>query len=415
MARAFRIAAKDVLIWTRDPSAMGILLGMPLVLILILGSALGGLTSGNAQAAIKVAVVNLDAGASAVAGSDPSGDLVASITESDRIDALFDVEQSSDAGDIRARVGDGKLTAALIIPKGFNASLAAGAPVELEVVEDPGSQTAASIWTSVVRGIATRFSAASIAVSTAVAAVGSVRPDRLGDPSTSASITASAVRQASAEDALSSVTLDDTIGTTAARITALDFYGLSMSAMFLMFGAMFGAFSTVKEKREQTMSRLLSSPAPRAAIVGGKMLGVLLLGVLQFTVLYLFTRFALHVQWGSSPLATFVVAIAEVAAVTGLATLIASFSKSERTAGAIGPLVIQIQALIGGAFFQIQALPEWLQPIRYASVVGWAIDGWSKVQLQGAGVGGVMGPVAALFGFAALFFVVGLVRTGATR
>ena len=47
MRRALDIALKDLRIWIRDPSAIGILLGMPALLIVILGAALGGIMSGG--------------------------------------------------------------------------------------------------------------------------------------------------------------------------------------------------------------------------------------------------------------------------------------------------------------------------------------------------------------------------------
>ena len=37
MLRALHIAVKDVRIWVRDIAALGVLLGMPVVLIMILG------------------------------------------------------------------------------------------------------------------------------------------------------------------------------------------------------------------------------------------------------------------------------------------------------------------------------------------------------------------------------------------
>ena len=163
------------------------------------------------------------------------------------------------------------------------------------------------------------------------------------------------------------------------------------------------------------MNRMLTTPSPRWAIVGGKMLSVFVLGMTQFVVLYLFTRFVLGVEWGGNALATFVVAAAEMLAVTGLATLIASFARSERAAGGIGPLVVQIQALIGGAFFTIAVLPEWVQPIRYFSVIGWTMEAWSAIQTRGAGLGDVLVPVAALVGMSAALFAVGVWRMEAVR
>jgi len=176
---------------------------------------------------------------------------------------------------------------------------------------------------------------------------------------------------------------------------------------------MYGAYSTIRERREQTMARMLASPTPRNVVVAGKMLGVFVLGAAQFLALYLFTRGVLHVQWGTQPLASLAVGCAEIAAVTGLSTLISSLAKSERGVGAIGPLTVQVQALVGGAFFPITILPAWLQWMRYLSVVGWAIEGWRRVQIEGAGVSGVLGPIAALLAFAIVFYAFGVWRAEA--
>ena len=90
MRRAFDIAFKDLRIWMRDPSAMGILLGMPAILILILGSALGGLTSGG-NTRIAVAIVNLDTRAAAIARTGEAAKLEDAILDSKRIRSLFQI------------------------------------------------------------------------------------------------------------------------------------------------------------------------------------------------------------------------------------------------------------------------------------------------------------------------------------
>jgi linearmycin/streptolysin S transport system permease protein len=411
MLRAANIALKDLLIWARDPSALGILIAMPAVLIVILGFALGGVMGGGGGTQIKVAIVNLDSRISnTVRSDDQAAKLEDALTTSDRIKALFAIERSRDLGSVRARVESGELAAALVIPKGFGAHLGDGEAVKLLVLTDPGSGTTAGIWESVVKAVATRYSAVTIVVRTAVEAAQNSDSALLARPGGLGAIEGLAITQAAKDDALDSVTVDDTVASGAVEVTSLDYYALSMTAMFLMFGAMYGAFSTVRERREQTMARMLASPASRSAVVGGKMLGVFALGAAQFIALYVFTRFVLHVQWGASPVATLLVAAAEIAAVTGLATLISSLARSERGVGGIGPVVVQIQALVGGAFFPVSVLPSWLQGVRFLSVVGWTIEGWRRVQVEGLGVAGVLGPVAVLFGFAVAFYAFGVWR-----
>jgi ABC-2 type transport system permease protein len=412
MYRAFYIAMKDLRVWARDPSALGILIAMPAILIIILGSALGGLTSGSGTQ-IKVAIVNLDTRIlNRTRADDQAAKLEEALTGSERITALFAIERSRDLEGTRARVASGELAAALIIPKGFGADLGSARAVKLQVLTDPGSGTAAGIWESVVRAVATRYSAVTVVVRTALESAQNSGSPALSRPGGAGMITGLAITQAAKDDALDAVAVDDTVASGSVKVTSLDYYALSMTAMFLMFGAMYGAFSTIRERREETMSRMLVSPTPRTAVVGGKMLGVFVLGISQFVALYLFTRFVLHVEWGGNTAATLLVACAEIAAVTGLATLIAAVARTERGVGGIGPLLVQIQALVGGAFFPVTVLPEWLQWVRFLSVVGWTIEGWHRVQVQGAGVLGVLGPVGALLGFAVAFYAFGVWRAG---
>jgi len=413
MGRALDIAVKDLRIWMRDPSAMGILLGMPALLIVILGAALGGIMSGGG-AGVPVAIVNLDSRPFAVV-QDQAAQLESSLTDAKRIKALFTMERTRDLKSVERRVANGDLAAALVIPKGFSDALGQGT-VKLEVLVDPGAQVSAGIWESIVRSVAVRYSTVVVVVRTTMEAVQRAKSPALAQSGGVGAVVAYAISEGSRDDVFDAVKVDDTVaGGGGVKVGALDYYSLSMTAMFLMFGAMFGAFSTIAERAQQTMARMLASPAPRESIVGGKMLGIFVLGSVQFAVLYLFTKYMLHVWWGDSAVAIFAVALAEVAAVTGLATLITAIAKTERAVGGIAPLFIQIQAAIGGAFFSIEILPEWIQPIKYLSLVGWAMEGWRSVQIEGVGLAGVAVPVAALLGFAVAFYTFGVWRMRAEQ
>jgi len=324
------------------------------------------------------------------------------------------MERSRDLEGVRTRVGNGDLAAALVIPRGFSANLGQGT-VTLQVLRDPGSDISAGIWESIVRGVATRYSTAVVVVRTAIEAAQRIGSPALAQPGGADAIVGYAISQGSRDDALDAVKVTDTVSGGTVKLGAIDYYALSMTAMFLMFGAMFGATSTVRERVEQTMDRMLASPASRSSIVGGKMFGVFLLGMAQFAVLYVFTKFVLGVVWGSSFAAVLLIATAEIAAVTGLATLISSVAKTQRAIGGIAPLLIQVQAALGGAFFQIDILPKWIQPIRFLSVVGWAMEGWRAIQVEGAGVAGVLIPAFALFTMAVVFFGVGVWRMESSR
>ncbi|TLM99011.1 MAG: ABC transporter permease, partial [Actinobacteria bacterium] len=331
MMRAWHIAWKDMRVWLRDASAIGILLGMPVVLIFILGSALGGAQSG--ELALKIAVVNLDAGATVpVPGGAPTssvgvprsiGEEIASVLAGDeRLKKLFSVEKLEDAEAAKERVAAGKLAAAVVVPQGFTRDVMGVKPAEITVYGDPGQQTSADIVESVVRSVAAPFSAASIAVQTVVETAQDAGVPPQDMQRVVGEGTGIAIQAATARGALDAVRVQETQAAPEVELRAIDFYGPSMTAMFLMFGAMFGAFATIKERREQTLSRILATPTSAMAVTAGKMLGIFLLGMVQFAVLYLSTRFLFGVRWGGDVLAIFAIAAAEMLAVTGLAILI---------------------------------------------------------------------------------------------
>jgi len=421
MTKFFSIAIKDVKTWVRDPAALGILLAMPAVLILILGSAFGGLSGDATGGGIQVAIVNLDAGSSAEAASSASGassvlgdEVTAALAENEQLAGLLNISEATDPEAVRADVERGDLPAALIIPEDFSARVNAGESVELEVLRDPGAELSSGIFETVVRAVATEFSRISVVARTAGAAAAQaegVTPELIGG------IVNQAVAGATVDEAAAPIAIEMTEfeEPDAQGEGSLDFFAVSMTSMFLLFASMFGAFSFITEKRELTMSRLLTTPTPGSAFVGGKMLGIFILGILQFGVLYAYTRGVMGVNWGDSVLGTWMMATGEVVAVTGLAVLIAAIAKTERAAGAVGSVLVQIMALIGGVFFPLSILPEWLQPIRYLSVIGWALDGFQAVQYNGAGAGDLIINFAAMIGMAALFFGIGVWRLGADQ
>lgn len=408
MPRLLVVTWKDLRVLLRDVAALGVLLGMPMVLIFILGSALGGLGGEGGSIGAPVAIVNLDSGGVGASAADVGAEITAGLVDNEVVAGIFDIQERDSASEVRVEVERGELLAALVIPEDFSQSINDGESISLEVLKDPGSELSANIWESIVRGVAADISRISITAQTAgeTAGTAGLTPELIG------AAVGMAVEQATAQDSARPIVVEQLIQTQESTVDlqGMDFYALSMTSMFLVFGAMFGAFGFITESRERTLSRMLTTPVSRVEVIGGKMLAIWILGLAQFTVLYVFTRFSFGVQWGDDPLATFVMAGAQLIAVTGLAVLIAAIAKTERGAGGFGSLIVQLMALIGGVFFPITILPEWLRPIRYASIMGWGLEGMSDIQIHGAGLADVTGPILALVGMGALFFAFGIWR-----
>ncbi len=397
MSRLLTIAARDTKIMVRDRAALLVMLAMPLALIFILGSALGSIGEGDSLNA-EVAIVNMDTG-------DTGARFVDGLTSSEEIDAVFNIEVRDELEAVRDEVERGDLTAALVIPEDLSAKVLADEPVALEVLQDPGSQMSAGIWAGVVRAGVANASAQIIAVRTvgeALASMGSA------PPAASAPAPAHAPAQMP-EISLTGVQVREVEVEIEKQVSMISYYAAAMSGMFLLFGGMFGAFSFVRERREQTLARMLSTPATKLGIVGGKALAVLLIGMLQFVVLFAGTRFIFGVDWGTNIVGILLAGLAEAMAAAGLAMTLAALGKSERAIGGIAPGFIMLFAALGGAMIPAEQLPSWLLPAQVLSPVYWTIDSFLEL-MRGASLIAVLPNIGAVLVIALVLFAFGVWR-----
>lgn len=402
MRKFLNIARKDALVLARDKSAVLVLIAMPLALIFILGSALGNLQSGDFR--IKVAIVNDDAG-------EVGGHFVEGLTEAEDLEGLFEMTIEQDAEKVRREVEKGDLAAALIIPENTTERIAAREPTALQVLQDPGSPIAAGVWAGVVR--------AGVSYASAELVIGRTVEDAV----MSRSVVAQEETPEGAEGGagmgtppaeyqspeLTSVTVRSVEADTQKRVSMMSYYSAGMTAMFLLFGSMFGAFAFVNERRQQTLARMMIAPVGRVSIVGGKGLGILFIGLAQLVALVAGTILMFRVDWGSHVEAILLLGAAEVFAATGLAMTLAALGKTERAIGAIGPAVIMLFAATGGSMFPAEAMPAWLRPAQVISPVYWTLDGFLAV-IRGATLADVAGNAAIVLVIGVAFYAFGIWR-----
>ncbi len=374
MRTLLSIARKDALVLLRDKASMLILIAMPFALIFILGSAFGGLESGDIG--IKVAIVNEDTG-------ELGEQFVEGLTEAEGLDDLFEITVAQDAEEIRGKVEAGDLAAALIIPPGATEGVHRGDPVKVEVLQDPGSEVSAGVWAGVVRA-AVSYVSAQIVWGQMTASAMPVQPPSFDG------VTVERIE----------VQPDDSF-------SYMAYFATGMTAMFLLFGSMFGAFSFVTERRERTLDRMFAAPVSKAPIVLGKGLGIIMIGMGQLLLLVTGTALLFGVDWGEHLEAIFALGGAEVFAATGLAMALAAFGKTERAIGGLGPAAIMLFSATSGAMFPVDGLPGWLRPLQFVSPVYWTLEGFREV-MNGASLPDVAWRVGLVLLIGVLLYAVGV-------
>lgn len=171
---------------------------------------------------------------------------------------------------------------------------------------------------------------------------------------------------------------------------------IALLGMFFVF--LLACVAFLRERSQGTMERLTATPASRFEIVLGYMLGLGLFGLIQVAVILFFTVWVIGIHYhGSLALILLIVAIMAVVGVN-LGILASAFARNEFQVIQFIPLVLFPQVLLGGTFWAVSDLPNYLQPLAYAMPIYYANVALRDVMLKGWGLAEIWPNVAILTG-----------------
>jgi ABC-2 type transport system permease protein len=192
-----------------------------------------------------------------------------------------------------------------------------------------------------------------------------------------------------------------------------DGFSQSSPGMLVTFGLvsiMSGAITLLLERQTGTLRRLLTAPLTRSAVMGGKLLGVMAAGVLQAAILIVAGALLFKVEWGGSPVALAVMVVAFVFSVAGLGIAIAGFARTYAQANALSQILTYSTAALGGAWWPIEIVPDWMERVAMITPVYWAMQGFQDIIVRGEGLAAVLPDAAVLCAMGAVFLALGLSR-----
>jgi ABC-2 type transport system permease protein len=182
-----------------------------------------------------------------------------------------------------------------------------------------------------------------------------------------------------------------------------------ISSMYVLFAVLPLGATLLRDRQQWTLQRLISMPLRPAQVLSGKLFCYFLLGMVQFAVIFGFGAL-MGMPFGSSPLALLATMLSYSLAVTGLALMLSNWVKTPSQANSINLLITLVCAPLGGAWWPLEIVPEWMRTVGHISPIAWAMDAFSAVLVRGAGLGDIWLPLAALLAMALAFFSVGVAR-----
>ncbi len=359
------VALKDLRQRLRDRTALLVSVVAPLGLAFIFSQLLAGATDFRAV----YVVADMDGGPLATVLRE---DVIGSLQGSDDTFQIVDVATEAAA---RAAVADGSADAAFLVPAGFSAAIGAGQAVTLEVVGARDSGLA----TEIARAVAQRFGDGVVTVQLAVATAAELGgPGGPGAPGATPDAALQARIVGAASTARPPLILADQ--TAALRQLSLaSYFSASMAILFLFFSAQMGLVSLFDERRQGTLARILAGPVKPWTVLGGKLLGGFVQGMLAMTVLVVATTLLIGASWGS-PLGVALVCTAAVIAALGISTLVISFTNSAEVAGAASSAVAITLGVLGGSFSPTAQAPEIMGTLALFTPHGWFMRGLGDMQ-----------------------------------
>lgn len=152
---------------------------------------------------------------------------------------------------------------------------------------------------------------------------------------------------------------------------SMDYYAIAMTTMIALYAAMGSSYLITGERLRKTGERLIAAPISKTEIFTGKVLGSLAVNFLCILVIVLFSKYAFNAYWGDHLGQVFAVFLTEVILAVSLGLGLSYIA--ENGARMIVMVFVQVASFLGGAYFPmgdaegIFALIGKLNPLQWTN------------------------------------------------
>ncbi|WP_147533215.1 ABC transporter permease [Bacillus marasmi] len=188
---------------------------------------------------------------------------------------------------------------------------------------------------------------------------------------------------------------------------AVNLMFIGFAIMFMMFGLSGAASEILDEKHNGTWSRLFISPATKLEISLGYLGSYFILGWIQFGMLMLAMKLMFDIEWGNLgyliPFASLV-----ILCVVGFGLMISGLVKTKQQAMALSAVLITSTCMLGGVYWSLDLVPEFMRKISLVVPQSWAMSGFEEIISGSLHSGTLIKDTLVLLGFTIVFFLIGL-------
>ncbi|MCC3359007.1 ABC transporter permease [Bacillus sp. REN16] len=403
---------KDLLVLLRNPQELLVLVLMPIVLIAILGFALGGVMNGDTETiSVKVAFINhgeeqedidafigkvkaeglpLEAETALIEGANqlrPIQILLDEVFGSKELREIVELKQT-EPDKLDEIKNDDSYAAVIEIPENYTFDILSSALLDepstatIKLYKNEGKEIAPKVVEDILVSFQKQMTSMTV-IGKAGLQLEEVGSARLGE--------------------IETVTERD-------PINSLQYYSVGMSVMFIMFIASHVGSFAYREKQLQVFNRIILSNTSRWSYLGGIFFSVMVISIVQQAILYGVTSLIFDVVWRDL-LGFFLVNLSLCFAIGGVGALLTALNfriDSEGVSNFFGNVMVSIFAFLGGSFTPIGETSSVIGTLGNFTPNGAGMTALLQL-LQGVELSSVVHHIFYLVGFGLVMLTVAVI------
>lgn len=421
--RLIDIIKKDVLVVLRDGKALIFILLMPIVLMSILGLALGGVFSSETFSIGQINIAIVDESTAPdmtnmhpdMQNIDFEAMSIYNVLDADEVKSFISYEMMDKDTAVK-KLQNKEIDTIINIPKDYNDKLVrAIMPISLDgTIESVNAEirvkgrSGKTLETNIVSSVVSAYTDTVSSVSADIAVLlKTMIQQRAWEQIPSIDIQSFA-KELTDTSIKSALDIQERGVAKRNPIDSFAYYSIAITCMFVLYSAGQGSTFLHTEDAEKTLSRMWAAGVSRRKLLLGKAAAVLCLCLVQLILLFTFSTLAFGLKWGSI-LVFILTSLCVAISVTGLGVLLMVMvyrAGNPRIGNVFQSILVQVFALFGGSFLPLSALPKFFSTISLITPNGLAIHAYTA-NMTGAPFGEVLPYLLGSIGIGVILFILG--------
>ncbi len=153
----------------------------------------------------------------------------------------------------------------------------------------------------------------------------------------------------------------------------LDYYAVAVTTMIILYSALTAGQLIENERSRHTDIRLLASPVTKGEIFAGKIVGTLVINAIFVAIIIGISSLMYQAEWGSHLWLVYLVLLTEIVLALSLG-LGVGYCLRGNAAGSVLMLIIQAAAFLGGGYSPVEDMTGMLRTLAVYSPLHWSND-----------------------------------------